>query len=286
MAGVRQHLAQRRGAYLRRELVLTFGAGKLERRRADGNHLRDRHARPQARFHVGRLALPRRAQGRAAVPEDCSVQPLHRRERGPHRASGRRGRARGRVPQVGVRPEETASGSTSPTPTTTSSSTATRIGATTACPACRRTTVRAEVLYKHPNGFYAGPNVEWMPQAFFADNANSLTVDPYALLNFKIGYDRGTGWSGYLEGRNLFDKRYISTTITAEIATASSALFNPGIGRAVYRRRALPDVRSKHGKSNLCPVDALWASAGAAGPDEDAIRRLLRSTFDQPVATP
>ena len=41
--------------------------------------------------------------------------------------------------------------------------------------------LRAEVLYKHPNGFYAGPNVEWMPQSYFADNANSLTVDPYAL---------------------------------------------------------------------------------------------------------
>lgn len=55
--------------------------------------------------------------------------------------------------------------------------------------------VRAEVLYKHPNGFYAGPNVEWMPQAFFADNANTLTVDPYALLNFKIGYDTGSDWA-------------------------------------------------------------------------------------------
>ncbi|WP_197279776.1 TonB-dependent receptor [Rhodopseudomonas sp. AAP120] len=94
--------------------------------------------------------------------------------------------------------------------------------------------VRAEVLYKHANGFYAGPNVEWMPQAFFADNANTLTVDPYALLNFKLGYDRGTGWSGYIEGRNLLDKRYISTAIAVETATAASALFNPGMGRAVY----------------------------------------------------
>lgn len=94
--------------------------------------------------------------------------------------------------------------------------------------------VRAEVMYKHANGFYAGPNVEWMPQAFFADNANTLTVDPYALLNFKLGYDRGTGWSGYIEGRNLLDKRYISTTIAVETATAASALFNPGMGRAVY----------------------------------------------------
>ncbi|MGE0766646.1 MAG: TonB-dependent receptor family protein [Hyphomicrobiaceae bacterium] len=88
--------------------------------------------------------------------------------------------------------------------------------------------IRAEVLYKHPGGFYAGPNVEWMPEAFFADNANSLTIDPFALYNFRIGYDRGTGWSGYLEGRNLLDTRYISTTITAASADASSALFNPG----------------------------------------------------------
>ncbi|MBS0535473.1 MAG: TonB-dependent receptor [Proteobacteria bacterium] len=94
--------------------------------------------------------------------------------------------------------------------------------------------LRAELLYKHPGGFYAGPNVEWMPQSFYADNANSLAVDPYALVNFKVGFDKGQGWSGYVEGRNLFDKRYISTTITAGTATAASQLFNPGMGRAVY----------------------------------------------------
>ena len=94
--------------------------------------------------------------------------------------------------------------------------------------------LRAEVLYKHPGGFYAGPNVEWMAQAYFADNANSLTIDPYALLNFRIGYDAGPGWSGYVEARNLLDTRYISSTMTADIATAASALFNPGYGRAIY----------------------------------------------------
>jgi iron complex outermembrane receptor protein len=95
--------------------------------------------------------------------------------------------------------------------------------------------IRAEVLYKHPSGFYAGPNVEWMPKSYSADNANNLTIDPYALLNFKVGYDTGApGWSGYLEARNLFDTRYISSTITAETATPLSALFNLGYGRAIY----------------------------------------------------
>jgi iron complex outermembrane receptor protein len=73
-----------------------------------------------------------------------------------------------------------------------------------------------------------------MPKAFFADNANSLTVDPFALLNVRAGCDRGAGWSAYLEGRNLLDRRYISTTITAGTATPTSALFNPGNGRAIF----------------------------------------------------
>jgi iron complex outermembrane receptor protein len=94
--------------------------------------------------------------------------------------------------------------------------------------------VRAELLYKRPDGFYVGPNVEWMPHTFFADNANSLTVDPYALLNFKLGVDEGKSWSWYVEARNLFDTRYISTTITAGKANPTMELFNPGTGRAVY----------------------------------------------------
>jgi iron complex outermembrane receptor protein len=94
--------------------------------------------------------------------------------------------------------------------------------------------LRAEVLYRSADGFYAGPNVEWMPQSFYADNANTLTVDPYALLNFKLGYERTKGWSGYVEGRNLLDERYISTTMASETAAADSPLFNPGTGRAIY----------------------------------------------------
>jgi iron complex outermembrane receptor protein len=94
--------------------------------------------------------------------------------------------------------------------------------------------IRAEVIYKRPDGFYVGPNVQWMPQAFFADNANSLTVDPYALLNFKVGVEKKQGWSWYVEGRNLFDTRYISTTITAGKADPSMELFNPGTGRSIY----------------------------------------------------
>lgn len=94
--------------------------------------------------------------------------------------------------------------------------------------------LRAELLYKHASGFYAGPNVEWTPGHYFADNANTLTVDPYALLNLKAGFDAGKRWSLYVEGRNLTNKHYISTVAIAGVANATSEIFNPGTGRAVF----------------------------------------------------
>lgn len=94
--------------------------------------------------------------------------------------------------------------------------------------------LRAEMLYKHPSGFYAGPNVEWAPGHYYADNANTLMVDPYALLNLKAGFDLGERWSIYIEGRNLTDKRYISTIAIAGTASETSEIFNPGTGRSVY----------------------------------------------------
>lgn len=91
------------------------------------------------------------------------------------------------------------------------------------------------MLYKHPGGFYAGPNVEWMPKSYFADNANQVKVDSYALLNLRVGYDApDSKTSFYLEGRNLLDKRYIANVAVAGTADVSSAIFNPGTGIAIY----------------------------------------------------
>lgn len=95
--------------------------------------------------------------------------------------------------------------------------------------------IRVELLYKHPSGFYAGPNTEWVPKAYFADNANQVRVNHYTLLNLKAGYEApNANWSAYIEGRNLSDKRYIANAAIAGTADATAALFNPGTGRAVY----------------------------------------------------
>jgi iron complex outermembrane receptor protein len=94
--------------------------------------------------------------------------------------------------------------------------------------------IRAEVLYYHSSGFYAGPNTEWMPTRYFADNANTTTIDPYGLLNVKLGYDKTGGrWSPYVEGRNLLDKRYIALFDVAGNANDSAQIFYPGTGRSI-----------------------------------------------------
>jgi len=102
-------------------------------------------------------------------------------------------------------------------------------------PGAPRHYLRAELLYKHPSGVYAGPNVEWSPDAFYVDSANTVKTTSYALLGAKLGFDNGGQWSAYVEGRNLTDENYIASASIATVANlATSALFEPGTGRAVY----------------------------------------------------
>jgi iron complex outermembrane receptor protein len=94
--------------------------------------------------------------------------------------------------------------------------------------------LRAELLYKHPSGIYLGPNVEWVPEAYYVDSANTLATQAYALWGAKLGFDDGGPITAYIEGRNLSDEAYIASASIATKADATSALFEPGTGRAVF----------------------------------------------------
>jgi len=100
-------------------------------------------------------------------------------------------------------------------------------------PGAPRHFLRAEALYKHGNGFYIGPNVEWVPQAYYVDNFNTFTTQAYAIWGLKAGVDDGT-YSMYLEARNIANTAYIASTSIARLADATSPLFEPGTGRAIY----------------------------------------------------
>ncbi|MBK8036169.1 MAG: TonB-dependent receptor [Verrucomicrobiaceae bacterium] len=95
---------------------------------------------------------------------------------------------------------------------------------------------RGELMYEHPCGFYAGPNVEWSPVRYAADMARTTFADPYALLGFKLGYKTQKGVSFFAEVRNITDETYSPTTgvVTNAAAPGAGAVFLPGDGRAFY----------------------------------------------------
>ncbi|MGE0423121.1 MAG: TonB-dependent receptor family protein [Reyranellaceae bacterium] len=96
--------------------------------------------------------------------------------------------------------------------------------------------LRAELRYTHPSGFYVAPNIEWVPMGYYVDNANtaSLMTDPYVLFGLKAGAEPVKGMRLFLDVRNIFNKTYVSNVSVTTSATAASALYNPGIGRAIF----------------------------------------------------
>jgi iron complex outermembrane receptor protein len=95
--------------------------------------------------------------------------------------------------------------------------------------------LRTELLYETPRGFYGGPNLEWVPDRYPVDHANTLYADDYAVAGFELGYRTGHGLSGFVEGKNLTDETYAATTgVLADARGRDAAQFLPGDGASVF----------------------------------------------------
>ena len=101
-------------------------------------------------------------------------------------------------------------------------------------PGAPRHFLRSELLYKHPSGIFFGPNVEWVPQAYYVDSENTTKTAAYAIWGLKLGFDNGGPFSAYIEGRNLSDEAYIASASIIDKAGPASPLFEPGTGRSVF----------------------------------------------------
>jgi iron complex outermembrane recepter protein len=100
--------------------------------------------------------------------------------------------------------------------------------------------LKLEALYAMPGGFYAGPSLEWSPQRYAVDMANTLFADGYALWGLRVGQRMSKGMSWFADARNLGDKRYAATTgVIADSRSPgaggqNAAQFNPGLGRSLF----------------------------------------------------
>lgn len=95
----------------------------------------------------------------------------------------------------------------------------------------------ASLMYEHPSGFYAGPNLQWNITHYPVDHANTLYADAYALVGFRVGFESRKGFSAFFEAKNLGDKRYAASVDPipdARTADGPIEIFHPGDGRSFY----------------------------------------------------
>jgi iron complex outermembrane recepter protein len=95
----------------------------------------------------------------------------------------------------------------------------------------------AGLKYETSSGFFCGPEADCILSRYPADQANTLYADPYAVLNWSMGYECKKGLSGYVEIKNLLNKHYvvgIEPIPDARTSEEGTQVFEPGLGRAFY----------------------------------------------------
>ncbi|MEZ0210326.1 MAG: TonB-dependent receptor family protein, partial [Methylophilus sp.] len=105
-------------------------------------------------------------------------------------------------------------------------------------PGIQRSLLRAELVYRGSDileNFYIGPTIEWSPQRYNVDFAETLYADNYFIWGVKAGQKINQHWSWFVEGRNLANQKYAATTgVARNQSGADGALFLPGDGRTAY----------------------------------------------------
>ncbi|MEW8499541.1 MAG: TonB-dependent receptor, partial [Candidatus Thiodiazotropha taylori] len=91
----------------------------------------------------------------------------------------------------------------------------------------------ADFSYTHPNGIYSQLTALYVDE-IYANNANTVTNDAYALADLRIGYARFFGpWelSPFIGVNNLFDKQYNGNV---RINAFGGRYFEPAPDRNIY----------------------------------------------------
>ena len=95
--------------------------------------------------------------------------------------------------------------------------------------------LRSELRWQPGDRFYATPNVEWVPDDYYVDHANSFRAPGYLLVGLRIGGRIGERWKWFADARNLQGRKWISTTsVVADARGLDAANFLPGDGRSIY----------------------------------------------------
>ncbi|GAA5078491.1 TonB-dependent receptor family protein [Lysobacter panacisoli] len=95
--------------------------------------------------------------------------------------------------------------------------------------------LRASLRWSPGDALYVAPNIEWVPQDYYIDHANTFSAPGYTLAGLRVGGAIASNWSWFVDARNLADRRWISSTnVVANAMGRDQASFLPGDGRSFY----------------------------------------------------
>lgn len=92
--------------------------------------------------------------------------------------------------------------------------------------------LQLELEYGHPSGFSLAPSMEWVPDDFFVDSANTVTSDGWLALGLRGEWALpDLGATAFFEARNLTDELY---SPTVSVDDGAGRYFQPADGRSLY----------------------------------------------------
>ena len=95
--------------------------------------------------------------------------------------------------------------------------------------------LRAELSWAPFERLAIAPSIEWTPQDYYVDHANTVQAPGYAIWGVRLSGSVNERLSWFLDGRNLGDRDYVATTgVIADARGRDGAYYLPGDGRSVY----------------------------------------------------
>lgn len=71
--------------------------------------------------------------------------------------------------------------------------------------------MQAELLARHPGGWFAGLGIETAPDGMYVDYANTVKTPGYTVCNVRAGRQVLTGLSFFVSLENLFDEQFVNS---------------------------------------------------------------------------
>lgn len=97
-----------------------------------------------------------------------------------------------------------------------------------------RHVISAQVDYAVTEAWSVQGALRWNPEKTPVDNANTLYLDPYAVVDLRTAYQLNDSVTLFGEVTNVFDAKYASSTLVVDQGRPDQAAFLPGDGRGFF----------------------------------------------------